>query len=93
VSTALLPESWARNVLQRLIGLTLANNPDDQVFNPAGTRYSARLVPRSRRMKSAAGLGNLAVSLIGHQSRIRTAPGPESSRDARSVLLIGAPRR
>jgi hypothetical protein len=45
----------------------MANDPDDEVFNRAGTRYSSRLVPRSRRMKSAAWLGNLAVSLIGQQ--------------------------
>jgi hypothetical protein len=38
---------------------------DDEVFNRAGTRYSAKLVPRSRSMKSAAWIGNWAISLIG----------------------------
>jgi len=63
------------------MGLTVADDPVDEVFNRAGTRYSARLVPRSRRMKSAAWLGNLAVSLIGQQP-----DAPFTSQDA--VVIV-----
>jgi hypothetical protein len=43
----------------------MSNDPDYEVFNRAGTRSAVKSESRSRPMKSAAWIGDLAVSLIG----------------------------
>ena len=64
----------------------MPTDPDDEVSNQAGTRYAAKLVPRSLPMKSAAWIGNVAISLISR--------GPETlipSQD--KVVVVDSPTK